>query len=39
MATDEAVQSSTPEDNVAEKINADDASVAVVGDNATTADP
>ena len=39
MATDEAVQSSTPKDNVAEKINADDASIAVVGDDTATADP
>ena len=34
MATDEAAQSSAPEDNVAEKTNADDASAAVVGDDA-----
>ena len=34
MATDEAAQSSTPEDNVAEKTNADDASAAVVGNDA-----
>ena len=38
MATDEATQSSAPEDNVAEKTNADDASTAVVGDD-TFADP
>ena len=35
MATDEAAQSSAPEDNVAEKINVDDASTAVIGDDAT----
>ena len=34
MATDEAAQSSTLEDNVAEKTNADDASAAVVGNDA-----
>ena len=38
MATDEAAQSSVPQDNVAEKTNADDASTAVVGDE-TFADP
>ena len=38
MATDEATQSSAPEDNVAEKTNADDAFAAVVGDD-TFADP
>ena len=35
MATDKAAQSSAPEDNVAEKINVDDASTAVIGDDAT----
>ena len=34
MAIDEAAQSSTPEDNVAEKTPADDATIAVVGDDA-----
>ena len=34
MATDEAAQSSAPEDNIAEKTNADDASTVVVGDDA-----
>ena len=34
MATDEAAQSSAPKDNVAEKTNVDDASTAVVGDDA-----
>ena len=34
MATDEAVQSSAPEDNVAEKTNVDDASTPVIGDDA-----
>ena len=38
MATDEAAQSSGPEDNVAEKTNVDDASVAVAGDD-TAVDP
>ena len=38
MTTDEAAQSSAPEDNVAKKTNADDASAAVVGDDAS-ADP
>ena len=38
MATDEATQSSAPEDNVAEKTNADDASTVVVGDD-TAVDP
>ena len=35
MATDEAAQSSVPEDNAVEKANANDASAAVVGDDAT----
>ena len=34
MATDEAAQSSAPEDNVAEKTNVDDASTPVIGDDA-----
>ena len=34
MATDEAAQSSPPEDNAAEKANVDDASATVVGDGA-----
>ena len=34
MATDEAAQSSAPEDNAAKKTLADDATVAVVGDDA-----
>ena len=34
MVIDEAAQSSAPEDNVAEKTNVDDASVAVAGDDA-----
>ena len=34
MAIDEAAQSSAPEDNIAEKTNVDDASTAVVGDDA-----
>ena len=34
MATDEAAQSSAPEDNGAEKTPADDATAAVVGDDA-----
>ena len=38
MATDEAAQSSTFEDNVAEKTNVDDASIAVAGDD-TAVDP
>ena len=38
MTTDEAAQSSAPEDNVAKKTNADDACAVVVGDDAS-ADP
>ena len=38
MATNEAAQSSAPEDNVAEKTPADDATAAVVGDD-TAVDP
>ena len=34
MATDEAAQSSTPEDNVTEKTNVNDVSAAVAGDDA-----
>ena len=34
MATDEAAQSSAPEDNVTEKTNVDDASAAVASDDA-----
>ena len=34
MAADEATQSSAPEDHIAEKTNVDDASTAVVGDDA-----
>ena len=35
MATDEAAQSSAPEDNVVKKTPVDDATAAVVGDDAT----
>ena len=34
MATDEAAQSSAPEDNVTEKTNVDDASAAIASDDA-----